>query len=274
MESIKTILQNVGSSIQQKPTPLIIERTWLEYFKTKNFIILFLLTIIILLFLGINIIILFGNIFQSIIYALMPLISSILLLFGVSINTIGDLFDSIGDLIDSILHIFGDGIQTISKHSFKDNNYSWNKDIYAKNNVYPSPNDTNSSIQQSNMSNKKQSWCLIGDSNLTKTCVPISESTKCMSGMVYDSEQSCTNPITTDNNPITKTVSGNGTLGFINKVYYPNMENMENNISSFKNKTSNPKNNIIPITSLPDGSIKSKNKSVQNIQTTYPTSFF
>lgn len=265
MDSIKNFFQNITSSYNnsqlQIQTP---QRTWLEYFQTKNFIIILLIIIIILLFLGINVFILFGKLFQTIIYALKPLISSILLLFGVSINTIGDIFDGIGDIIDSILHFFGNGIQYISKYPLTNNdteNQFWNYDK-VDNNIYY-PNDTNN-IEQSNTSKKSSSWCLIGDTYGSRTCVPIKDSTKCMSGMVYDNEQMCINPVTTYNNPINRILKGNGNNSEkINKVYYPNQNNNSLNSSTFLN-------NVVPITSLPTGQITSSNANVQNIKTTIP----
>ena len=261
MDSIRKLLSDSTTSINDtKLNSVTVQRTWYQYFQTKNFFILLLLSIIILLFLGINIFVLFGYIFQSIVYALKPVISSILLLFGVSINTIGDLFDGIGDAIDSVLHIFGDGIQSISKYSLNNNEKNWNNNIYSnRHNIMP--NDTNSNIQQSNNSYKKQSWCLIGNTPGSKTCIPVSDSTKCMSGMVYDNEQMCINPVTTNNNPMSKTINGNG-----NNIYYPNAS--RSNISPFINM---PYDNVKPITSLPDGSMSSKSAKVENIKTTVPT---
>jgi hypothetical protein len=188
----------------------------MEYFQTKNFIIMLLILVILLLFLGINIISVIGNIFQMIVYALKPLFSSILLLFGVSINTVGDLFDSFGDIIDSILHVFGDGIQKVSKYqSISGEGDNWYGNVQ--------PSDTNLSTQQSSMSQNKQKWCLIGSSNLTKTCVPIEQSMNCMSGMTYDDEQTCINPTTTANNPMTQTQSGNNNIaGKKQETFYPN----------------------------------------------------
>jgi hypothetical protein len=216
MESttIKDILENTKLN-----NPLTVRRSWMEYFQTKNFVILLLVVVILLLFLGINILSVIANIFQMIVYALKPLITSILVLFGVSINTIGDFFESIGNIIDSVLHIFGDGLQNISKYplhnSYRNNNDNNDDDIQ--------PSDTNLSTQQPTMSQNKQKWCLIGDTPGSKTCIPIQDSTKCMSGMTYDDEQTCTNPTTTDNNPITQTVSGNGNLGSkTNSTFYPN----------------------------------------------------
>ena len=154
-------------------------------------------------------------------YALRPLISSVLLLFGVSINTIGDFFDSIGNLIDSIMHIFGNGIQSISKYPMMGGNgNNWNdndaKGGYMSGGNSKSsggiakPDDTTNPIQQSTMSQNKQSWCLVGNSPGSRTCVPVSDVTKCMSGLTYDDQQTCTNPIVSPSNPMNQTMSGKG----------------------------------------------------------------
>lgn len=261
MESINKILQettpinsksNVSSSSSSTTTTY--GRTWLEFFKTKNFLIFLLISILLLLFLGINIFAVIGQIFQLIVYALKPLITGILLLFGVSLNTIGDLFDTFGDIIDSILHIFGNGVQSISKYpgmnsgvneinlgsnnggyynggngGYNGGNGGYSEGYYmgsmgglpTGNDV--SPNDTNSTTQQPNMSQNKQSWCLIGDTPGSRTCIPVADSTKCMSGNVYNDQQTCINPTATPDNPAYKSKSGNGNTGTggANDVYYP-----------------------------------------------------
>ena len=265
MDSIQKILQGTkdGTKDVTKMTSSspIIQRTWYQYFQTKNFIIILLLIIIILLFLGINIFILFGTLVQSIIYALKPLISSILLLFGVSINTVGDLFDSIGDIIDSILHVFGNGIQSISKYPYGPNNTKvelsgrdYDSDDDSDDEEGYKGNDTNNNIQQSNMAQKKQSWCLIGDTPGSRTCIPIEDSTKCMSGMTYDDEAKCTNPTTTPNNPMMQTKSSK---------YYPNASA---NTTPFADGGMGGTG--VPYTSVPDGSMSSKTATISDIKTT------
>lgn len=269
MDSIQKILQETKDDTKLTlPSSLSSsspQRTWYQYFQTKNFVIILLLIIIILLFLGINIFILFGTLFQSIIYALKPLISSILLLFGVSINTVGDLFDSIGDIIDSILHVFGNGIQSISKYPYGSNNskVEWSggdtgsdagsDDGEEEEEEGYKGNDTNNDIQQPNMAQKKQSWCLIGDTPGSRTCIPIADSTKCMSGMTYDDEVKCTNPTTTPNNPMMQTKSSK---------YYPNASNTNPFADGGMGGTG------VPYTSVPDGSMSSKTATISDIKTT------
>jgi hypothetical protein len=269
MDSIQKILQETkGDTKLASP---IIQRTWFEYFQTKNFVIILLLTVVILLFLGINILTLLGTLIQSIIYALKPLISSILLLFGVSINTIGDLFDSIGDIIDSFLHFFGNGIQSISKYSYNGGggNYSGGGGNYSdgdeendnssddgnEDEGYTS-NDTNNNIQQPNMVQNKQTWCLIGDTPGSRTCIPVPDSTKCMSGMTYTDEQTCINPTTTANNPMTQTTSSK---------YYPNAGK---DTTPFANGGMGGTAPTAPYTSVPDGSMASKTANISDVKTT------
>jgi hypothetical protein len=278
MDSVNNVLQNT-TSIKDKLNSENTTNTnkWFEFFKTKNFLIVLLIIIILLLFLGINLFNISGNILSGIINALRPLISSILLLFGVSINTIGNLFDGIGDIFSEILHIFGNNINFLSGYKIENNNNSNNSNQFNNGNNNNSnqfnngnqfpirdgfvPNDTNN-VEQSGIQQKNKSWCLIGDTISSRTCVPIEDSMKCMSGMVYDSEEKCLTPIITDDNPITKTTSGNGN----------NNKNQDAGIIYPSNGLLNKKE-IMPITSLPDGTITSKNKTVENIKTTYPTTF-
>ena len=295
--TIKDILENTKLN-----NPLTIQRSWMEYFQTKNFLILLLITVILLLFLGINIISVIAYIFQMIVYALKPLISSILLLFGVSINTVGDLFDSAGNIVDSVLHVFGNGIQKISKYpsltggggggnngfgDWSNGGGDWSNGGGGDwsngggsgggsgTTDYFQPSDTNFSTQQSNMSQNKQKWCLIGNTPGSKTCIPIEDSTKCMSGMTYDDEQTCMNPTTTEKNPMTQTTSGNGNLsGKQNATFYPNgggggaaAAAASGNQSSFNRE------NFTPATSLHNASMSSKPAKVTGMQTTMPAGF-
>ena len=59
-------------------------------------------------------------------------------------------------------------------------------------NTTPVPDESNSLVQQGTTG--KKGFCYVGNWNGFRSCVKVSESTKCMSGMLYDSEEICRNP--------------------------------------------------------------------------------
>jgi hypothetical protein len=59
-------------------------------------------------------------------------------------------------------------------------------------NTVPEPDYSNSQVQQGTVG--KKGYCYVGNWNGFRSCVKVSESTRCMSGMLYDSEELCRNP--------------------------------------------------------------------------------
>jgi len=44
-------------------------------------------------------------------------------------------------------------------------------------------------------------WCLVGEFNKKRGCVPVADETKCLSGQVFPNQAMCLNPTLTANVP-------------------------------------------------------------------------
>jgi len=64
----------------------------------------------------------------------------------------------------------------------------------------PQPDSTENPIQNP-ISSNKMNWCLVGEFNKKRGCVPVADETKCLSGQVFPNQAMCLNPTLTANVP-------------------------------------------------------------------------
>jgi len=184
-------------------------------FSNKNIIILFLLILLIFSFLGINLFLLFGNFFQSIINLFGPPIEKLLSVFGYTTGTIlndsADIVANVSktgiDIADGTIHSVGDllikassqgstpiqlPIQTQTQQQTKD----FDKSLNASNIRIPSQPESDSSTNpiQKPMTSNKTKWCLVGEYEGKRGCIAVTDQDKCLSGQVYPSQKLCMNP--------------------------------------------------------------------------------
>ena len=174
----------------------------------KNIIITILLILLVFSLLGINILNIFGNLFQKIIDIFNPVVSKALADLGYSSgNVIGETSDLVADVskqgidvLNGTLHSVGDLLIKASDETGKRNSLDNTIQQNRRDNQplkiardEPSPNTTTNPIQ-SPSSNAKYKWCLVGEYNGGRGCVSISDSDKCMSGQIYPSKAVCWNP--------------------------------------------------------------------------------
>ena len=182
----------------------------------KNFLIVSLLVLLIFSLLGINILSLFGsvfqlvgNLFQSIVNLVKPLILRILSLFGYTtgavINTTADIvgettktgIDVASGAVQSVGNLLKDGSKNlIDKNSKKHFDNALNLSTIKTS--IPDADNTNSNIQTA-IGADKASWCLVGEHQGRRGCVEIDQDTKCMSGQIFPSQHQCLNPNLTTN---------------------------------------------------------------------------
>jgi hypothetical protein len=60
----------------------------------------------------------------------------------------------------------------------------------------PNPDNSSNSIQKP-ISADKSSWCLVGEYQNKRGCVPVTESDKCLSGQIFPNQAMCLNPTLT-----------------------------------------------------------------------------
>ena len=171
-------------------------------FSNKNFVIMVLLFLLILSFLGINVFLVLGNFFQSLINIFGPPIKQILSIFGYTTGTVLNESSEIVatvtktgiDIADGTVQSVGDLLIKASTQGV--DTRQLDKSLNTSNlNIGPPPqaDSTTSPIQNPITSNKKQ-WCLVGEYEGKRGCIEVSEQDKCLSGQVYPAQKLCLNP--------------------------------------------------------------------------------
>lgn len=178
-------------------------------FSNKNYIIISLLILLILSFLGINMLTIFGNLIQTLVNIFGPLVTQVLSVFG---YTAGTLIDKSADIVTDTaktgIDIAGGTVSSIGD-LLKDASRP-NVDERAKQQLDQSINlsgqppeqpapDTASNPIQKPISSGKTGWCLVGEYEGRRGCIEVGEADKCLSGQVFPNQKMCLNPTLTPN---------------------------------------------------------------------------
>ena len=178
-----------------------------QIFSSKNTIIVVLCVLLILSFLGINVLVIFGNLIQTIINIFGPLVSQILSVFGYTAGTIiNKSADVVTDTAKAGLDIAEGSVQSVG-HLLKSASQG-NVGESARRNLdnalegsrhnVPDSDTAESPIQKPITSNKA-GWCLVGEYKGKRGCIEVGDRDKCMSGQIFPSQQICLNPTMTPN---------------------------------------------------------------------------
>lgn len=181
-------------------------------FSNKNMVIIVLLVLLILSFIGINLLTLSGTVLSNIAEPLGPFIKNVLSLIGFTTGTIinnsADLVANTADVgIDiakGTTHSIGDLLINTSNIGIDNSKQiSLSEVIGIPNiNVVSSSNHTSPQPVQSSdptvapisTQKAKAGWCYVGDDSNGRGCVEMSEHNKCMSGQIFVSQSECLNP--------------------------------------------------------------------------------
>ncbi len=178
-------------------------------FSNKNYIIITLLILLILSFLGINMLTIFGNLIQTLVNIFGPLVTQVLSVFG---YTAGTLIDKSADIVTDTaktgIDIAGGTVSSIGD-LLKDASRP-NVDERAKQQLDQSINlsgqppnqpapDTASNPIQKPISSGKTGWCLVGEYEGRRGCIEVGQADKCLSGQVFPNQKMCLNPTLTPN---------------------------------------------------------------------------
>jgi len=178
-------------------------------FSNKNFIITILIGLLLLSFLGINVLTIFGNWIQTIISIFGPLIGQILSIFGYTAGTVldksadvvGDVAKAGVDIAEGTVHSIGGILKNASKDNVDDKakrqlDKSLNLSPHLYNSAEP---DKSSNPIQNPISSTKISWCLVGEYQGKRGCIEIGDQDKCLSGQVFPQQKMCLNPTLSNN---------------------------------------------------------------------------
>ena len=173
-------------------------------FSGKNGIIIILLILVILSFIGINLLYTFGNIVDSLARIFGPAFQNLLAMIGFStgvlINNTADVTagaanlgvdiakgttHSIGDLL---IHSSQGGVSEEEKRRLEQALTS----PKCKNQSSPAPVQSSEPTVNAIASQKpKGGWCYVGEYSGSRGCVSMDEHNKCMSGQVFPSQAEC-----------------------------------------------------------------------------------
>jgi len=194
-------------------SPAPISNNGSSIFSNKNFLIVVLIILLVLSFLGINLILVGGNIFEYIVKILTPLVTQIFSVFaqttGIVINKTTDVvadtaktgIDIAGGTLHDVGNLLKNSSQTVDVAAIKlDTPSPLDKSINTSpvKSQEPVPDKAANPIQNPITSAKTQ-WCLVGEYEGRRGCIEISESDKCLSGQVFPNQKACVNPTQTNN---------------------------------------------------------------------------
>lgn len=199
-----------------EPTIVPIQTSEMNMFSGKNMVIVVLTVLLVLSFLGINLLASMGNILQTISNVFGPLFTQLLSVFGYTAGTVIDKStDVVTDVAKSGIDLAGDTIQSAAEllkaasrghvnpdavnqldNSFKHGNNS--KLDSAINNSKPGLNqpvpDASVDPIQKPITAGKVNWCLVGEYQGKRGCIEVDDDSKCMSGQVFPTQNMCLNP--------------------------------------------------------------------------------
>jgi hypothetical protein len=173
-----------------------------DVMQKQNIVIGVLILLLILSFLGINLLQVTGDFLQSIVQLFGPIVYQFLSLLGLTtgtvINKTTDVVEDTAkvsvDLAGGAVHDIGDLLINASKNvpntPILDDKI--NKS-FIKQTPEPVPDKTENPIQNPVTSNKTK-WCLVGEYQGRRGCIEISEQDKCISGQVFPEQKLCLNP--------------------------------------------------------------------------------
>ena len=148
-------------------------------------------------FLGVNILVILGNLLQSIIQIFGPLITQILSIFGYVTGTvINKTADVVADTAKTGIDIAEGSVQSVgnilrdaSQYNVNVNSKQSLDNVLNQRIINNDPkSDTTENPIQKPISSNKQNWCLVGEYQGKRGCIEINEHDKCLSGQVFPSQ--------------------------------------------------------------------------------------
>lgn len=166
----------------------------------QNIIIMVLSVLLILSFLGINLLDILSNIIKLIIRIFSPLVTELLSILGYTtgsiLNKSADVVSDVGktaiDVGEGAIQSVGDLLIKASKKGVEPDAQNQLDSVLSIDNQ---PNnelmdDAESPIQKP-ISSNKAGWCLVGEFDNRRSCIQVNEYDKCMSGQIFPNREQC-----------------------------------------------------------------------------------
>lgn len=158
----------------------------------KTMVIIVLLIIVVLAYIKINVITIIGDGVQSGVDFFSPVFSYLLDFIGDSSGkAINKAAEITADVSKGGIDLAEGAVQNVGNLLIGKSDIGSKKKSYTVND--PEPDSPEDNIQKPR-SSLKTKWCLAGEYQSKRGCIPISESDKCMSGQVFPNEKLCLNP--------------------------------------------------------------------------------
>ena len=196
-----------------RPSPAIFNENNQPLFGSKNKIIIILGVLLILSFLGINILDVVSNIIKAIISILGPIVGQLLAVFGYTSGTLinkgADVVSDTAkvgiDIAEGTIQNIGNILISASSGNVPANltqinplDIKLNQDKPISIPKQPSEDTSENPIQKP-ISASKSGWCLIGEYENRRGCIEVGEQDKCLSGQIFPNQKMCLNPTMTAN---------------------------------------------------------------------------
>lgn len=198
-QSIKPMnTESYNSVLSSLPT-----KETVSHFTPQNYIIMVLSFLLILSFLGINLLDIISNLIKSIVnkikesHLLGNLLGSASYVTGNLLNKSADVVADTSkfaiDIAEGSIQDIGNLLIKASKQGTPSSTTELSKALKIEATPEVPTKDIPENPIQKPISSGKQNWCLIGEFDNKRKCVEMTEYDKCMSGQVYDSINKCIN---------------------------------------------------------------------------------
>jgi hypothetical protein len=171
----------------------------------KNFVIGILIFLLVLSFLGINLLSTGEDLLKSLYNIFGPIFYKLLNLLGFTAGTvINKTTDVVTDTTKLSIDIAGGAVHDVGDLLINSTKTS-HPTLDQKINNAPSPApiehkpDTTENPIQNPVASSKKSWCLVGEYQGRRGCIEISDQDKCISGQVFPEQKMCLNPTLSQN---------------------------------------------------------------------------
>lgn len=166
----------------------------------QNIIILVLSILLVLSFLGINLLDILSNIIKLIIRIFSPLVTELLSILGYTTGSIlNKSADVASDVGKTAIDVGEGAIQSVGDLLIKASKKGVNPDAQNQlDSVLSVDNQPNNALMdnaespiQKPISSNKAGWCLAGEFDNRRSCIQVNEYDKCMSGQIFPNREQC-----------------------------------------------------------------------------------
>lgn len=173
-----------------------------DSFSGKNLIIIVLVVLLLLSFIGVNLLDYLSNVIKTIIAIFGPIVKPILSLFGYTtgavINKTADVVSDTAktgiDIAEGTVQNVGNLLISASKGGVDTSELDRVLNLPKTKSAGDPEEDTTANPIQNPISANKGGWCLVGEQAQRRGCIMVEDAGKCMSGQIFPSKRLCLNP--------------------------------------------------------------------------------